>query len=459
MADIVETFQLKYGVLHRERWGMGDRFVRGANDEEIDLPNDAEEAVMLREDVPLIPRELWKRVQMLYVACMERDPGMKLLKSGKITKQQYESKVGGPDKQSEVMVCFALSDDRQKWIIGVPRQSVGKAHVYADYDKGVIDIATGKQYKYWPPEGYFAAGTSHSHNTFGAYFSGTDDANELHQPGLHMVCGEYNTQTWDYKIATSVVMGKKRYRKLLVQKDDGSLAVENLNWDSFVDANIAGLDDLTLPKKVWKYVLFETPASWKAVWEQDKKKDVQTKIIYPPALTGGTTSVVNTDPLPGVKIDGYHKDSKWCYIRKCWVLPFDHPDAKGSLVSRSEREQAMDYWDQMYGGDLSRDWRNDNDWSNDSARWHAEKARERAERYDEQRQTVKRFLEEDDTLKAEDRVKLEKEIMQFYTTLGRELRSILQSVKQMSFLVNERQALRMVASALRQEYKFGEDHL
>ena len=62
-------------------------------------------------------------------------------------------------------------------------------------------------------------GTVHSHNYFSAFFSGTDDANDLDNPGLHFVIGNLNTIPTQ---VSSVVVNGVRYKAPLMI-DEGIL--------------------------------------------------------------------------------------------------------------------------------------------------------------------------------------------------------------------------------------------
>lgn len=90
--------------------------------------------------------------------------------------------------QSEAVVLLYL-DKNNEWVVRVPEQTVGSASARwrdgesAWYRKGVrLDKK---------PEDLTAAGSAHSHAAMGAFFSATDDKDDLGTSGLHLVFGNY----------------------------------------------------------------------------------------------------------------------------------------------------------------------------------------------------------------------------------------------------------------------------
>ena len=78
------------------------------------------------------------------------------------------------------------------------------------FDKAV-DIETGELVEQWPPEGWRPCGSSHSHNSMGAFFSGTDDKYELGDPGLHIVVGKIDTVANTYDLCASITANHRRF--------------------------------------------------------------------------------------------------------------------------------------------------------------------------------------------------------------------------------------------------------
>lgn len=143
----------------------------------------------LRDDVPRLPRELFQPLLALY---------FDLLRTG-----------GGEAKEVSV-VLLRNEADPSRWRIVVPEQKVGKASVRARFEK-CRDLITGEQLS-WPVDGWYHAGSSHSHNDMGAFFSTTDDASELAMPGLHFVVGSLDAKQRTYDVAASIVLRGHRFR-------------------------------------------------------------------------------------------------------------------------------------------------------------------------------------------------------------------------------------------------------
>ena len=102
-------------------------------------------------------------------------------------------------------------DDKSHWRIAVPPQAVGGASVRADSFDGAIDIVTGEVIEQWPPNSWNPCGSSHSHNTMQAFFSGTDDRYELGDPGLHIVVGSINLTARTYTHQASITANGRRF--------------------------------------------------------------------------------------------------------------------------------------------------------------------------------------------------------------------------------------------------------
>ena len=111
----------------------------------------------------------------------------------------------------EVGVNLLLSNDLTTWRIFVYPQAVSGASVNASSFDGSIDIETGEVIEHWPPEGWMPVGTSHSHNSMQAFYSGTDDRSELSIPGLHIVIGSMRPSHNTYSIVSSVTGDGRRF--------------------------------------------------------------------------------------------------------------------------------------------------------------------------------------------------------------------------------------------------------
>ena len=118
----------------------------------------------------------------------------------------------------KVQACVEVSvrilrsvEDPSVYRFLVPRQKVSGASVRVDSFDEAIDLDTGEEITQYPPEGWIPVGSSHSHNTMQAFFSGTDDKYELGDPGIHIVVGSVNTKEMKYTIAASVVGSGRRF--------------------------------------------------------------------------------------------------------------------------------------------------------------------------------------------------------------------------------------------------------
>jgi hypothetical protein len=143
----------------------------------------------------------------------------------------------------EVSVRILRSEeDHSQYKILVPRQVVSGAAVRVDSFDESIDIETGEEYKSYPPQGWIPVGSSHSHNTMPAFFSGTDDKYELGDPGIHIVVGGIKVNEMKYEIAASVVGSGRRFK---------------ISYQELIDAT--PVETLTFHPKVIEYVDYESP--------------------------------------------------------------------------------------------------------------------------------------------------------------------------------------------------------
>ena len=212
----------------------------------VDLPKEMTEVIRLDPDFPRIPHTICDRISNLYVEMLNRGAG--------------GTGFAGVDSAKEVSVVLLRDEATLKnWRCLVPTQVVGGASVNADYDQPLCDIETGEEIKVFPPEGWLVAGTSHSHNTMGAFFSGTDDRNELPQPGVHFVLGQFQknpkTGGMQFAVAMSIVYHGVRYLKVMGE-DQKAIA---LSWDHICDFAATGV---TAHENVFNYVKMTTPPSW-----------------------------------------------------------------------------------------------------------------------------------------------------------------------------------------------------
>lgn len=117
------------------------------------------------------------------------------------------------DNRNLEVSCRLLrkEDDKSQWRIVVPRQVVTGASVRVNSFDDCVDIVSGELISQWPPAGWQPCGSSHSHNTMDAFFSGTDDRYELGDPGLHIVVGRINNKSGQYTLKASVTAHRRRF--------------------------------------------------------------------------------------------------------------------------------------------------------------------------------------------------------------------------------------------------------
>lgn len=111
----------------------------------------------------------------------------------------------GAGEEREVGVILLRSEDapHEHWRIMVPSQVTGAGALTYDLS-WMADILTGETFD-GIPEGWVQAGTSHSHHSMAAFYSRTDDRDELGIPGLHIVLGRVDTIRRTYSWVASVV--------------------------------------------------------------------------------------------------------------------------------------------------------------------------------------------------------------------------------------------------------------
>ena len=142
----------------------------------------------LRTDIQRIPAELWSRWIQL---CFE------------MTRRNRAN--------CEVSCRLLRSEDGTDWRIVVPKQDVSTVSVRIKSFDECVDITTGEVITEYPPAGWIPAGSSHSHNTMQAFFSGTDDQYEIGDPGLHVVVGTINVDKKTYSLKASVTANNRRF--------------------------------------------------------------------------------------------------------------------------------------------------------------------------------------------------------------------------------------------------------
>lgn len=197
-------------------WGS---YLRKCRDPEANVTISKEQLDLfeIRSDIPKIPSEIWTPWINLCFYFVDKVPS-----------------------ELEVSVRFLRSEtDETQYRAIVPRQSVTKAAVDADDFNDSCDLVTGEKLTEYPPAGWIPIGSSHSHNTMGAFFSSTDDSSQLKDPGIHFTVGGIKTETMTYNIAASVVAQGRRFTK-------------GFDFNNFIDATPN--TDVTFHPNVLEYV-------------------------------------------------------------------------------------------------------------------------------------------------------------------------------------------------------------
>lgn len=188
MADLIRTARDGCYELRSNSWGA---FLHPVDDPTANavLEDDALKSFELKPDIARIPAELWSRWVQLCFHFAQHNCG-----------------------NTEVS-CRLLrhEDDKSQWRILIPVQAVDGASVRVESFDEAIDIASGEVVKQYPPAGWVPCGSSHSHNTMAAFFSGTDDKYELGDPGLHIVVGGIDLIKRKYTLASSITANKRRF--------------------------------------------------------------------------------------------------------------------------------------------------------------------------------------------------------------------------------------------------------
>lgn len=182
-----------FKICHSQAWGK--YLIPSEDPDGLELSSFELGGIQLNPDFPKIPAELWARyIGLCFYMCPS---------GTKLTRSQHDS-------QLEVQVCLLRDQETlSKWKIVVPKQMVSGVSVKAEL-KSNIDIVTGERYEQFPPPGWVHAGSSHSHNTMDAFFSGTDDRSELNVPGMHIVVGNIDHDNMQYSYKASIVLQKLR---------------------------------------------------------------------------------------------------------------------------------------------------------------------------------------------------------------------------------------------------------
>lgn len=217
--DVLRTAEHGCFELYKSYWGT---YLRSCFDPDanVEITEENLKYFELNSDIHKIPADLWTRWVNLCFHFVDK------------VKSCVEVSVR----------ILRSSEDPSKYRILVPKQVVSGAAVRVDTFDSSIDIETGEEITQYPPEGWIPIGSSHSHNTMPAFFSGTDDKYELGDPGIHLVVGSIDVVNRQYVIAASVVGSGRRFE---------------VSYKDLIDAT--PVDGVTFHSDALKYVDYSTP--------------------------------------------------------------------------------------------------------------------------------------------------------------------------------------------------------
>lgn len=218
-ATILRTADQGCFEIYEGAWGsyLRSTFDPDAN---VEITEDNLKQFELKTDINKIPAELWQAWVQLCFHYVEKVPA-----------------------NLEVSVRILRNDDdHSQYRIIVPKQKVSGAAVRVDSFDLAVDIVTGEEIQSYPPSGWTPVGSSHSHNSMPAFFSGTDDQFELKDPGIHIVVGGINSTNRNYNIASSVVGSGRRFL---------------VDYNALIDAT--PISGVTFHENVLDYIEIEKP--------------------------------------------------------------------------------------------------------------------------------------------------------------------------------------------------------
>ena len=110
----------------------------------------------------------------------------------------FFNKVCSEKRKCEALAILYLDFDNQKYYLDIPDQECSEQHCIP------IDYVTPERYM-----SFLRVGSIHSHSTFRAYHSATDENSEVHWDGLHITLG--NVDKDEISISVSVVINANRF--------------------------------------------------------------------------------------------------------------------------------------------------------------------------------------------------------------------------------------------------------
>lgn len=282
--NVIRTDRGCFEFIHSRAWGTVLVPVTDPSAHKVTL--DEINGIKLIENFPKIPKELWARwISLCFYFCPDKPkysssytPTIHKTWDNKTRKWEYYKYVNGNrqvcteaewkagqnkststssssscgshsgDLEVSMLLC-RKADDLDQWRILIPKQIVSGGSVNADLSE-TIDIVTGERFDAFPPVGWVHAGSSHSHNTMAAFFSGTDDKSELTVPGLHIVVGRIDKKKMTYEHKASVVLRQLRKKVDLFDVVDAE-PVEEVTFHADVLEYISKRSYTVTPSRHW----------------------------------------------------------------------------------------------------------------------------------------------------------------------------------------------------------------
>jgi hypothetical protein len=195
VPTLLRTYRQGVFQVYNDTWGS---YIAPTYDPDANIVEIKEEQLKLFElnkNINKIPKELWSAwIDLAF---------------------HFSAKI---NSNVEVSVRILRSDvDDSKYRFLLPLQEVSGGRVNAGNFQKCVDILTGEKLESYPPIGWTAVGSSHSHNTMKPFFSGVDDQYELTDPGLHIVVGDIKQSDSTYNLVASVTGNKRRFH---IKADD-----------------------------------------------------------------------------------------------------------------------------------------------------------------------------------------------------------------------------------------------
>lgn len=210
-----------------------------------------------------------------------KEPGVKVteelnfLPAGKIPMKLYNQivkffkevmRVKNADHEAH---CFILWNEKDGYHISVPKQSVSKASVSFTYDKDAI------------PDGSVVVVDIHSHNTMGAFFSGTDNNNDQNGIYYSAVVGQLDKPQHAFVMRFNMHETKRRVELDEVFEAEGSKVEVPEEWLDKVEVkapvysgysgSLVGKQNGGNPKEGFARIGSQIPQEYESLWDMQMR--------------------------------------------------------------------------------------------------------------------------------------------------------------------------------------------